>query len=260
MTAGRSSLFFEHFCLKESGAYTLFCDKPVSFDAFFGMSVDEATSSRNKACNENKRLRKGWEVWTKYQSLFPSDQFLLKAARLDQDRTEIILINKKDFLKTISENINDFKSIINESITAALLLERYENSEISLFDLLNRHHGLLGTLLGFGRNNAWHYHERNKMTDDSCQLTHYSYSEFNPHVRRKSNEAVILTGAFSSITHRKCYKFLYLPAFVVDAGSSETQVLQRKYLNQRREIHDYYGHGDFLEIRLEFCLDLPLTK
>lgn len=66
-----------------------------------------------------------------------------------------------------------------------------------------------------------------------------------------------LKSIFEENNHRKCYKFLWLPYFLADPNSQETQILQHKYLKQRQEIHRKYAHESFLEVTLKrFCLNL----
>ncbi len=243
--------FFRIFLLKESGAYTLFGDKPVSLDAYFDASPDEVISPKNKACLENKRLRHGWETWLKYQSQFPSDRYVLKATRLDQNRTEIVLINKQAFLNVVSDNISDFTSIISNDITPAWLLETYEKGQLSLFELVNRHHGLLGILLGFSKQNAWLYHIRNTTNDSDAHVVARRPHPFSLRAKNLNNQTMSLSNAFPNMNHNKCYSYLYLPGFIVDSESTETKKLLKKYLEQRQLIHDSYSHGDFLEITLK---------
>ncbi len=252
--------FFRIFLLKDAGAYTLFWDKPVTFDSYFDSSPDEMTSSSHRYCLENKQMREGWETWEKHQHLFPSNRFLLKARRLDNEKVEIILINKPNFIKMINKNLSAFQAVIGEKISASELLKRYERGNLPLFDLLKRHHGLLGILLGFGKRNAWLFQNRDRILDNFQQFTLKINPLPSPGFKTLEEERSYyqntLTGAFTEDNCRKCYKFLYLPGFVVDPDSPETQELREKYVRQREQIHDIYSHGDFLETTLKrFCQD-----
>jgi len=130
--------FFRIFMLKGSGAYTLFGDKPISYEAYFERSAAEVTSSNRRYWIENKQIRDGWKTWEKYQHLFPSDRYLLKAKYLDDDWVEIILVNRTSFAEKIKENLHSFQEILGTAFSAEQLLIKYENDDLPLFHLLNK--------------------------------------------------------------------------------------------------------------------------
>ncbi len=160
----------------------------------------------------------------------------------------------------INKNLSDFQDILGEKISASDLLIRYEEGNSAFFDLLKRHHGLLGILLGFGKRNAWLFQNRDRILERFQQFTLKINPLPSPGFKTLEEERSYyqnsLTRAFSEENCRKCYKFLYLPGFLADPDSSETHELQEKYLRQREQIHNIYSHGDFLEITLKrFCQD-----
>ena len=65
-----------------------------------------------------------------------------------------------------------------------------------------------------------------------------------------------LESAFKENHHKQCYKFLYLPYFMADLHSRETQDLQNQYMHQRQDVNERYSHSNFLEVTLKrFCLN-----
>src|SRR5205807_1448449 len=98
------------------------------------------------------------------------------------------------------------------------LLETYESSHVSLFELLEEHHGLLGMLLGFGKKNSALFHLREKILKKRNQFT---MNSGNPSLDQ-------LSCAFTD-SKTKHYKALYLPNFLSDRTSEETKTLRQKY-------------------------------
>lgn len=251
--------FFKILMLLENGAYVLFGDKPAVYTAYFDFSKEEVFSNfGRKSWLVNKQIRQGWQAWQKYAHLFPSTRFLLKARRSSDYRTEIVLIDKERFQCKFEEHLGDFQAILGKNVTASSLLCSYENSDLPLFTLLKKHHALLGILLGYGRENSWLFHFRDRVYEDYDHFTLVVNPPpspgFNSIIEERNYYKNTLAGAFKEQNHRKPYKFLYLPMFIVNLQSQETKKLQEKYLEQRKQIHDVYSHGDFLEVTLkQFC-------
>lgn len=251
--------FFKILMLQEDGAYVLFGDKPVVYTAYFDFSEEEVYSNfGRKFWLVNKQLRQGWHAWQKYAHQFPSTRFLLKGRRSSDDRTEIVLIDKARFQCMFEEHVDDFQSILGKNVTASSLLRRYENNDLPLFDLLQQHHALLGILLGYGKRNSWLFHFRDRVYENCHHFTlvvnPHPSSGFKSTKEERNYYRSKLMGSFLEKNHRKPYKFLYLPMFIVNPQSQETKDLREKYLQQREQIHDIYSHGDFLEITLkQFC-------
>ncbi|SRR5581483_6830009 len=237
--------FFRILILEEGGAYVLFGDKPMAFTACLNDCEPSICSKQRwNYYSENQKISNGWKTWKKYRSLFPSKNFIFECNPIDDHRYEICLINKRNFLKIAEKNLENFKSILGEKITPISLLNTFQKKRTAVFNLLQKHEALFGILLGFGRNNAWMFHEnRIRMGDDPNREGYRFALNLSP-------KKYPLESAFGEHNHKKCYKFIQLPYFLADSSSEETQMLRKKYLNQRQEIHQRYAHGDFLEVSL----------
>ena len=55
---------------------------------------------------------KGWETWQKYQHLFPSPHFAIIESH-NQNKITITIINRRNFLKKVGENLDFFKETLN---------------------------------------------------------------------------------------------------------------------------------------------------
>lgn len=248
--------FFQNLLLKEGGAYTLFGDKPITYDAYFKGSNDCVPSmlTSRRYWEQNKRCELGWKTWNKYRHLFPSHDFLLEAKKRDQ-WVEIILISKCQFIQTINENLNEFKSILGEKFVPAKFLSQYEKGDDALFHLLKKHHGLFGILLGFGKRNALMYQERDRILVDFYHFTLKTNPQPTVGFDTIADEINFFESTFvRSFNDVGRLTYIHLPYFMVDPKSTETRAIREKYLRQRKHIQDIYSHGDFLEITLaKFC-------
>jgi hypothetical protein len=245
--------FFRILILQEGGAYVLFGDKPMAFTGYFySCEPNFSSKQRYRYYSENQTLSEGWKIWKKYQNTFCSKHFVLECKPLDHNRSEICLIHKPHFKDIAQKHWSFFQSILGEKATPITLITQYESSDAALFHLLKQHHALLGILLGFGTKNAWLFHEHlDEMNEDPNRMQIIPFK----HVSERS-VAHSLEGIFQENNYRQPYKFLWLPFFLADRKTHETQVLRRKYLKQRQEIHRHYSHGDFLEVTLrKFCLN-----
>ena len=251
--------FFRALILQEGGAFTLFGDKPITYDAYFESQKDEVPNllTAGRCWQGNEHCKAGWQVWEKYRHLFPSKDFLLLAKHRNENWIEIILLNKALLTQKMQEHLCEFKSILGQGFTPESFLSQYEKSDDSLFHLLKEHHGLFGILLGFGKRNAWMYQERDRICVDDFRFTLKTHplpcGGFETIAEEKDFFACTFARSFNDMGR---LTFINLPYFMVDPKSKETCSLQKKYLLQRKHIQDIYDHGNFLEITLaKFCSD-----
>lgn len=252
--------FFRNLILDEGGAYTLFGDKPMTYDAWFEISRDDIPSIliSGRIFMANERLAIGWKTWEKYRHLFPSRNYLLMARHRNEHWIELLLINRLQFAKKVKENLCEFGSAYENGFFSKSVLKQYEDGSDSLFRLLKEHHGLFGILLGYGKRNAYLYHERDRILLDFFHFTLKTNPRPSPEFKTVEEEMEYFQRTLTQVFGKsapKAVKYLSLPCFIVDPGSGETQELRRKYLYQRRGIQKIYCRGDFLVTTLRrFCL------
>lgn len=246
--------FFRILILKEGGGYVLFGDKPAAFTTF--------SSTQNpslglyqilKYGHENKIIKDGWQTWEKYSDLFHSEKFILACKQINEEQYEICLINKNRFLQAIKDNLKDFQKVLGNQTSPNQLLNDYQKNTFSLFHHLHEHHALLGILLGFGTKNSWLFYETTELCfEDPNALGHHPLKKIQLPSQKFDKHR--LTSVFKEHNHKKCYKFLYLPYFLVDIDSEETAQLQDRYRKEQQAVHQAYSEDSFLEITLrKFC-------
>jgi hypothetical protein len=121
---------------------------------------------------------------------------------------------------------------------------REGRGQVGLLDVLKKHEGLIGTLLGYGRENAWLFHRRD--LGESIHLSRFVDLQ---------GKAASWLGFFGKQQIDVSEKNLFLPTFIVDANSEETKQLKKNYLAIRKKILNVYSGKDFLVTTLALLMD-----
>ncbi len=209
----------------------------------------------------NLNRYRGWELWKKNQRFFPMKNYAFIKSKnfIDNDYEALVFINKKEFIETVHNHLSDFRKVLGKEITPEGLLEEVLTSKDVFGDVFKHHQGLIGTVLGYGRNNAWLFHRREEMASSNGAIS--------PLLGRPTNFIKKLSKSFSQeeleafnqilqpFDNRGILDFnplyLGLPGFVADPNSEETKQLKVRYEQQYRQIIHRYQKGDFLEITLQ---------
>lgn len=185
-----------------------------------------------------------YKTWRKYENFFPSTQFtLFYTPRVHSGVNDLMvfLIHNDAFIEIVNQHLVDFQKVLGPNISAERLLQGLVEDP-GLFDPVINHDGLLGTLLGFGRNNAFLFRERSFLKSIEEQ------DAFN-----KKNHFYFVWEENLEETDEKIH-FKDLPCFIADARSFETQMLRKKYLQAKKRIITYYENKDFLETTLRLLV------
>ncbi|MDP1608733.1 MAG: hypothetical protein Q8L98_05420 [Chlamydiales bacterium] len=191
------------------------------------------------------KLKKGYEIWRKYEKPFKSQKFSFLyeiSETAVHKNVHIYLVNKKNFIKTANENKKDFEFVLNKKISECDLLR--EAKKRPLFEILQRHHGLFGILLGYGRNNALSFQKMSLLSSEE-QVSRFceKIGFYNFWTEEETKE-------FCHRMHASA-DWIPLPNFRAISTSKETQLLRRSYLKSREDILNCYRDRDFLKTTLE---------
>lgn len=224
------SNFFKYVFFTETFGYTIFGNKPLSFTSIktentFFLDNNENYMDLIHIFNRHK-IKECWEAWSKYSHLFLMKNFTFLCYTLPTHPgfIEIAIVNHENFIKTISENIEDFHNVLGNNLTPNEILAEFIQGKGSVFTKIIRHEGLFGTLLGFGRNNAWEFMYKGGENMDGCYV--HCYDE-------PKNEYDIVKPAFKAIPN-----------------SEETMMLKSNYLEQKQQIESIYKDKAFLTLVL----------
>lgn len=187
------------------------------------------------------RTKLGWEALNKYMGYFPNSRFALYTyPSKDCEIVCFAIIDKKKFVETIERYSEDFQMILQEqALEPKELLE-----DKNLYPFVKRldHDGLIGTALGFGRENAWLYKKYRKLNSEEWPLTS-TWMEFDDAHLEALNER---DRSFSPWD----ISDLFYPPFACDPNSDETKQLKQTYMREREEIVKYYEGKDVVEATL----------
>lgn len=216
--------FFKYSFFLSSFGYTVFGTKPMSFDTVNLSYSPDLKNDENYMdifhIFDRHKYKKCWETWQKYSHLFPFNGFSMISVQspISQDIIEVAIINHKNFLNTVSQNLSDFQKVLGLELTPQRILEEYIKGNGKVFSKIRLHDGLFGTLLGFGRNNSWEYMSKQKRKG---MASFFPYSDPKENHISKPSCAVLET--------------------------AETITLRKAYEEQGLEIDKIYQSSDFLE-------------
>ena len=118
------------------------------------------------------------------------------------------------------------------------LLREAKNRSL-MNEVLEGHQGLIGIVLGYGRDNAWQFLEGCK----NRTAIGWVWGEEDNYFGEESLESD-LTLANYYLSHYSC------PSFAGDPNSVESLTLKTEYILTKQKVMDYYKDKDFLEATL----------
>ena len=185
------------------------------------------------------RMKLGWETLNKYFRYFPDSIFALNTYVRDDDIVGFSVTNKVQFIKTVKQHLEDFQGILQQQAIEPEDLA--DNAKLRAFMKCLTHNGLSGTVLGYGRDNAWLYRK------------YYDSPEEWPMISAWPEEEIVnldqlneRTMAFQSWQ----LEDLFYPRFACDPNSEETKELKRIYREEREKIIQYFQGKDLVEAAL----------
>lgn len=249
--------FLRALIFEEDGAYVLLGDKPLAITGYFDNCEEDEVLPMffRNYWKLNWMLRRGYETWEKYQHLFFSKKFILKAIKTPNNNLVVIsLINREAFSRKVNQHLDDFRTILGTTFDPFELLEKHLKEDREIFEVIKCHEGLFGILLGYGRNNAWLFHERARTYYDPYTFT----LSINPRPAKPFQSIQEERAFYAKKLQRfppskklRSLSFLTLPYFLADLESDETKDLYQKYCKERQAVLKAYSGGDFLKVTLK---------
>lgn len=219
--------FFKLLLSEETLGYVLLKEKPVAFLSYIP-HLSWKHPFRSLLCLrtylgvKNQIFKKGWNVWTKYAEGVSDDFLIVQEGSFHNPLSVWIFVIHKDlFCQAVNENKLDFKRILGREMTGAELFEEAKRQPL-FSKVLKRNEGLLGILLGFGKNNSWLFSD-GKMD----QLGYFP---------RKEDDSSPVD----------------LPAFRANWSDPETLLLRDKYIRSRKKIEEIFFANEPLDQAFRF--------
>lgn len=156
------AFFINQITLFDNYSYTLVGYKPMSICNVIIEDTEDLLPFWKEDFKRPKHqmLKRGYLVWKKYQSLFPSKNYIfVDYSFLGKGRREIGLICTNVCKDTIQNHLNDFQEILGNACSIDQVFWILTHPEHRDFYTLIENTRLVGILLGFGRNNAHLYEQ-----------------------------------------------------------------------------------------------------
>ncbi|MCH9610712.1 MAG: hypothetical protein S4CHLAM81_05690 [Chlamydiales bacterium] len=212
--------FFRRYISMSHLGYVVFFDqKPVALEA---VDVKRCRSSFSAT-----RAAKGWQVWKKYEHLFPHPNFIFcEEKQRNPNYFHLIVVNKGSMLRVVRENEAIFREVLDkmchdlfhEPFSPELFVQNVEQFKF-LMPLILGNDVLLGLLMGFGSDSAA-TREQARLGREKLGWTRV------PQIPKK----MIIYGK-GGITHVKAFGILPV-AWTGDPKSDQVQELAHTYEQQ----------------------------
>lgn len=224
---------------ENSFAYTILGSKPISWETYQSpFPLSTWTRFYNSFLEHNRTLRSGWKTWEKYQHLFPSAHLWAETPKCHPGLTSILIVNQDRLNDVINKNKRDFQNVLGREITDGFQLLTEAKNRSLMNEVLEGHQGLIGIVLGYGRDNSWKFLEGCKnRTSIGCV-----WEEEDDSIEESIESNVNLNDYY--LSHYSC------PSFAGDPNSAESLILKSEYLSTKQRLIDYYKDKDFLEATL----------
>jgi|GEM_PF-1136218 len=253
---------FYKMTIRDEGGYTLFGTKPMHMNVYLNPFSLSTWKNYYSAMSLNHlRTYLGWKTCQKYQHLFENSNFVFlseknpfweevcKASNISNPNVAILLINKVTMREVVEKYKHDFQNVlVRKNISYTKLLQEAQDKPF-LQEVLQNHDGLIGTVFGFGRENAWLFAERKN--EDNTPLSALWSDEIEKSWKNRPTFAWNWFGVCSD----EISSNLGYPSFLADPDSQETQELKEQFLQTRQKIIDYYKDKKFFEATLSILIN-----
>lgn len=257
----RLDYLFREVCFRNAWAYTLLGSKPMSIHQYTKPSAalwqmisnpefievltqclwpPDISALINLLNPEQLRIKNGWKTLEKYSKKLSITRFFLFTSISSDNKTVVLgLVDKVKLVDTVLRYKEDFQDLLEVSqVEPKELLD-----DIKLNTFLKAIHDdqSIGTLLGFGRNNALLFNKYRVMKVDPKDRPMVGIWQ------ELENEHLEKVAQKNQSTKSWCLFDLFYPTFVCDPHSEETAKLKETYRKEREGIITYYQEKDIVE-------------
>jgi len=250
----RNSLkeFFRELLFDNTGAYTLYGTKPVSIVLIQEPPTDEEREEWRKyyeSLSEKEKaelrvhkarydFRANYQKWQEIKSRFPIRQYLFGIFRLDDKNETFYFVNIETTVRALLKYYEDFRRVLGYDFDPLQVVFEVEDSNSIFWNKIDKHHALLGILLGYGEDNAWFFRWMLKFEEAKCPI-----GEFFRTLPSKSTADFVI--------YPDPHNF-HLPIFRNFGLYPEGKDLLKQYKKEQKQIKALYEGKDEVEVALEW--------
>lgn len=255
-------LFYKMF-IRDDGGYTLFGAKPMHMNVYLNPFVTSNWEDFHRALSlDYLRTYRGLKAFQKYQYLLENSNFILLSEKnpfLEEHCQKlnkpnfgiaIILINRERLKEVFDKHKKDFQIVLeDDDISCESILKEMKYKHF-LKEILKNHNGLIGTVFGYGRDNAWLFLEKHQ-----GHIVHSWAPVWGHDVYEFFQNRPSFSWQWFGYCSNELPKLVGYPTFFADPNSVETQELKEKFLETRQKIIDYYKEKKFFEATLNILMN-----
>ncbi len=242
--------FFRN-CLQSFSGYVLCGDKPMCIEEIAKGSHSLNFSEWLYAKITAFQILKEWNSREDNEYIFLSCDW--------HNYLHTIVINRKEFIKTVNENISLFRYVLGRTLTAEGLLRELIKNQNQFWNVLNDNRVLIGVLLGYGTNNALICSRAEDLGKDyklpKVEQFPYFYTSIESHpslgFTSLEEERNVLNKLQKYSRDILAYRTYPIPCFGCEPESEETRFLLDRYEKNRAQIMELAQQENFLEKVLE---------
>ncbi len=258
----RLTYLFQSMVVWDSAGYTLLGNKPMSLTSvyrpfsFVGWEIFMASVKPG-----NLRKYFAWKTWEKYQHLLENSKFLMWAEEnlffdnpnYTNPSVFILFVHQHNLEKIVGLYESDFQEGLKRRDISGkqLLLEARDRPFLKT--VLGGNEQLIGTLLGYGRDNARLFVERKNGKETPLTFI-WDERVWGKEIDNIFKNRPYFSWAYLGICPDNISTVLGYPTFLVDQNSIETQRIQSEFMEVREKIINHYKGKEFLEATLELLL------
>jgi|GEM_PF-3053798 len=259
-------------------AYTLFGDKPMALSDFY-IDLESGFFLTRSTLNSVAIVYKGWLVWQKYKSSFPSISFILADYMTpDYKLTGFVLYHKQKVQALYDKHQPLMKMVFGDVDHIAKFLCTPTLDHLKLGCDKHMYHQALGLLLGYDERNAKKFRDKFELIDAlmkgpfaleglNAKMTktillslqekkplYYKQTDF-----KESKSSDIIQQLNGLCEHLKVINLslrdatlspFKIPKYMVFEGDQEVLKTQNAYDKIRDKLNEIYFSDNFLEIIL----------
>ncbi len=249
--------FFSHLLFQAGGVYTLFGDKPMSWEALEEISAKESAEflkeNPHPILKNQMNFAENWKTWQQVKERFILNPFFLLVKRASPSfspiSSSIFLVNVSATAAILHTHYEKFKAIVGHDFDPIKVVFEFENDNSIFWKEVLSSHYLVGILLGYGEINAWFFEQMEKYYKDE------KTEDQDP--QKKTFFTLLLKNSCSSNALTDFDISLPLPHFNC---FFESQELLKKYESYQEKIKKIYKGRNLIEVTIDRLTSQDLTS
>jgi len=247
---------FSHLLFYESGAYTLFGSKPISFEPISEVPIEEKQEllafSSHPIIKDMVDFPENWKTWERLKKQYPMSRFLLfqrNSPPFSPIEKSVFIVNIATTAEMLQKYYAKFRAAVSQDFDPLDIVFEIQDDHSEFWNKILAREDLFGILLGFGEENAWFF---TKVKAWQEQENHTAISQKDAFL---TSLATLTPGSNSLVTFDPSFP---IPGFSCYAEEESLNLIKR-YENERRMIKKIYREKDFVQITLDRLTsrDLP---